>query len=148
MSEEERKTMAMEPLVPTSEEIERARDAYAVAFHKDAEPDDPMMIGRAQIYAMRRQYPAAYELTGKLKLDVPGAFGVIDVGLPNDPKHSHVVLDAEDFLEYALGRDRAERAGLPRLHGNRATARIIAVRSRAGRSCGRPGSHEEEKRGR
>jgi hypothetical protein len=104
---EEIEIMANEELVPTSEEVEMARDTYAVAFHKDAEDDDPMMLGRAQIYALRRQYPAVYELTGKLKLDAPIGFGVIDVGLPNDPRHHHVVLEPEDFLEYALNGEIA-----------------------------------------
>jgi hypothetical protein len=89
-------------LTPTPAEIEVAQNLYATTFGKDAEQDNLMVEGRAQIEAMRRLYPAAYELTGKLKLDATMGFGVIDVGLPNDPTYAHVVMNPEEFLSLAL----------------------------------------------
>jgi hypothetical protein len=100
--------MTDEKLTPTIREMDRARDAYAKAFGKtsrtslDGAPDNPMVTGRAKVYALVRQYPDVGALLLNLNMDAPRGFGSVDVGLPNDPVYGHVVLDVEDFLDYAL----------------------------------------------
>jgi hypothetical protein len=87
---------------PTAKEYEQARAAYRQAFGEDTDLNRSMVIGRAAIYAMVRQYPKVAPLLGTLDLDARRGFGSIDVGLPNDPKYTHVFLRAWQFLAYAL----------------------------------------------
>ncbi len=100
------------PLAPSADEVSEARRAYERAWGDETdtggEDDNSRMIqGRAEFHALCRQYPEVAPLLGNLQLDAPEGFGTIEVGLPNDPKYTYVVLHAEDFLELALAGEIA-----------------------------------------
>jgi hypothetical protein len=92
--------MAEMELMPTAEEMEQARAAFAKRFghSPNTTPDDEMALDRARISALERLHPDIGLLMGNLAPDEPPGFGVIDVGLPKDPIHGHVVLTAREFL--------------------------------------------------
>lgn len=110
--------MTNEILTPMAEEVAQARDVYALTFRRpisDTEmSENQMIVGRAKIYALVRQYPDVGALLGGLNLDASMGFGTIDVSLPNDPRYVHVLLDAEDFLDFALkGEIQLDQQGYP-----------------------------------
>jgi hypothetical protein len=87
-----------------------AKADYEATFHSVSDEkakDNPFIEGRAQMYALCRQYPDVGLLLGNLSLNAPRGFGMVDVGLPNDGFYFHVVLSVESFLAYALAGEIA-----------------------------------------